>query len=176
MKEIIKYGLILGLICFLSSAILAVVNGITEPKIKAQEQYEETQALSEVMPQSISFKPSYEMDKILYYKGYDSQQQLNGFVVKAETKGYSSLIQTLVGLNLKLEIVDIKILSENETPGLGNRILEPAFLSQFKGKGADRFHQLSAITGATISSQAVIRSVREKIAQLKDMLLAEVKP
>ena len=38
MRETFKYALILGLICFLSSSVLAVINSVTEPIIKAQKE------------------------------------------------------------------------------------------------------------------------------------------
>lgn len=173
MREMLKYGFILGLICFLSSSVLAIVNSITEPKIKLQREKEEGAAFNEVMPESSGFKPRYRDEKIIYYTAYDTSNKLNGFIVKAKVKGYSADIETAAGLNLRLEIVNIKILSQNETPGLGNGITETAFLGQFKGRGMDNLHEVQAITGATISSGAVINSVRDKIQELKEQLLVE---
>lgn len=174
MKEILRYGFILGFICFLASAVLSVVNGITEPKIQAQRQMQEESAMNEVLPEVINFKPHYQGEKIIYYSAFDSLGRLKGFLIKAEAKGYSSNIETLVGLDLKLEIIQIKILSQNETPGLGNRILEASFRNQFKDKNLDSFEQIQAITGATISSAAVINTVKNKILELKDQLLKEI--
>lgn len=174
MRDTIKYGLLLGFICFLASSILAVVNGITEPKILAQKESEHEEALNAVMPQSEGFKACYENDIIIYYAAYDRNGQLNGFVIKAYSKGYSSTIEAVAGLLLNLEIADIKIISQNETPGLGSRITETNFLGQFKGKTLDRLSEVQAITGATVSSSALMRSVQEKITEVKDTLLTEV--
>ena len=66
MRETFKYALILGLICFLSSSVLAVINSVTEPIIKAQKEEQETQALKELLPQAAMFKPYYEEDKVLF--------------------------------------------------------------------------------------------------------------
>lgn len=175
MKEIIKYGFILGIICFLASGVLSVVNALTSPKIKLQKEIKENLGLKEVIPEAIVFKPQVLDGKIIYYLAYDNAQRLNGFVVKSEGKGYSSNIEILAGLNLKLEITDIKILSHNETPGLGNRISETSFLGRFKDKTIDSLNQVQAITGATISSSAVINSIKNKISELKDQLLKEIK-
>ena len=172
MRETIKYGFILGLICFLASSVLAIVNGITEPKIELQKKQEESLALKEVMPDSTSFKPVFQDDKIIYYLAYDNNK-LSGFVVKSQNKGYASDIEVLAGLNTNLEITEIKILSQNETPGLGNRIIEPSFLGQFKGKNLETFGEVQAITGATISSSAVINAVKTKISELKERLLSQ---
>lgn len=170
-----RYGITLGLICFLASTVLAVVNSATEPKIKLQKEKEENVALKEVMSESLDFRPCSEGGEVIYYTAYDSKNKLNGFVIKAEGKGYSSNIETVVGLNLNLEIVGIKILSHNETPGLGSRVSEPPFLEQFKGKNLDTFNQVQAITGATISSGAVINSLKDRINQLKDQLIRTTK-
>lgn len=172
-KEMLKYGFILGFTCFLSSLVLAIVNNVTEPKIRQQKEKEESSAFNELMPGSLAFKARYQDEKIIYYAAYDGNNKLNGFIVKAKTGGYSVDIETAAGLNLKLEIVNIKILSHNETPGLGSRITEDAFLGQFQGKSADALNEVQAITGATISSGAVINSVRDKIQELKEQLLVE---
>ena len=49
-----------------------------------------------------------------------------------------------------------------ETPGLGARIEEEEFLDQFIGKP----EKIDAITGATISSTAVIDTVEELISSI----------
>lgn len=173
MREMLKYGFVLGLICFLSSSVLAIVNSITDPLIRQQKEREESSAFNEVMPQSLDFRPHYQDEKIIYYTAYDRSNKLNGFIIKAKAKGYVSDIEAVAGLNLKLEISGIKILSHNETPGLGNGIADDAFLSQFQGKNVNTFNEVQAITGATISSSAVINSVRDKIQELKAQLLVE---
>lgn len=175
MKQMARYGVILGTICFLASSVLAVVNSITEPQIALQKEKDENVALKEVMPEALTFKPQLKDGKLLYYTAYDNANRLNGFVVKSEGKGYSSTIEVMAGLNLNLEIVNIKILSQAETPGLGTRITEPAFLGQFKGRNSETLARVDSITGATISSTTVINSVKNKISELKDQLLKEVR-
>lgn len=175
MKELIKYGFILGIICFLSSSVLAVVNTITEPKIKEQKLHDENIALQEVMAGCALFKPHMKQDKIDYYLAFDRANALKGFVLKSECKGYSSTIEILAGINLNLEITEIKILSQNETPGLGSRIAEPDFRAQFKGKTLQKLQEVQAITGATISSSAVINAMKNTLAGLSAQLLEEIR-
>lgn len=174
MREMVRYGFILGLICFLASAVLAVLNGITEPKIRLQKETAQNMSLKEVMPSGVSFEPKFEDGKIIYYGVYDQRYKLLGFVINLEAKGYSSDIGALAGLNFNLELGNIRILSQNETPGLGNRILEDTFLAQFKGKNLDSLNQVQAITGATISSSAIINALKNRIAELKNQLLQEI--
>ncbi|MBU4346817.1 MAG: FMN-binding protein [Candidatus Omnitrophica bacterium] len=174
MREIIRYGLILGLVCFLAGGLLAVVNGITAPKIQLQKEKEEDFALRQVIYGAVMFKEKLENGRLNYYVAYDSANRLKGFVVKSQGRGYSSDIEVLTGLDLNLEITDIKILYQNETPGLGNRISEPGFCGQFRGKNLGSLHQIQAITGASISSEAVINSIKDRVSALKPNLLKDI--
>ena len=65
-----------------------------------------------------------------------------------------------------------------ETPGLGNRIAEPKFEDQFKGleitprveyiknRKPEKPNQIQAITGATISSDAVVKNINNAVARV----------
>ena len=108
----------------------------------------------------------------------------NGFVIETVTRGYADDIQMLVGVNKDGHVTGLVVLEAHETLGLGSRILtDPVFLSQFlNGNGsfaaatADAFSgatgeaetgdetQVDAISGATVSSKAVIRCVNSAIA------------
>lgn len=173
MRETVRYAFILGVICLVSSTVLAFVNALTEPKIELQQQEEKQAALREVMPQGEDFKPDKTEGKPDYYNVYDSNKKLIGFVISASTKGYSSIIEIMVGLDLNFDINAVKIISQSETPGLGTKITEPSFQNQFKGKNQTSISKVQAITGATISSSAVIRAVKERIAEMKEQLVKE---
>ena len=174
MKDAFKYGLILGLICFFASGILALVNGLTEPKINEQKQMEESSALKQVIPQARHFEPKLRDNESAYYLAYDGNGKLIGFIIKSEGKGYSSTIELFTGLNRNLEITNIKILFQNETPGLGSRIKEDSFSARFKGRTSGDITEVEAITGATISSRTIINSIKERIESLKEELLKEL--
>ena len=108
----------------------------------------------------------------------------NGFVIETVTRGYADDIQMLVGVNKDGHVTGLVVLEAHETLGLGSRILtDHVFLSQFlNGNGsfaaatADAFSgatgeaetgdetQVDAISGATVSSKAVIRCVNSAIA------------
>ncbi|MEI6831551.1 MAG: RnfABCDGE type electron transport complex subunit G [Candidatus Omnitrophota bacterium] len=170
MKEMARYGFILGLICVLAAGLLAGANALTRAKIAQQAQTEEQSALKEVMPQAEKFIPIGQAPEVLYYKAVDSREQLIGVVFKASEKGYSSVIQTLVGMNLQGTISAIKVISQNETPGLGMRITETKFTDQFKNQDSLSLSGVQAITGATISSRAVMNSVIKKAQVIKELI------
>ena len=94
-----------------------------------------------------------------------------GFILPAEGKGYGGSIKILVAVKTNGRIIDFKILSHNETPGLGDRAALPPFRDQFKNKTAENLELvknhdtnfIDAMTGATITSRAVTGAVRESL-------------
>ncbi len=87
-----------------------------------------------------------------------------GIVFIATTQGYADQIEFIVGVTMKGQITGVEILYSNETPGIGEVIRSKEFLDSFKEKIPD------AITGATVSSKALINGVKEKVECYKDYL------
>ena len=137
---------------------------------------EEKSSLGLVFPEAdmflrVRFKDS---NGVNHYEAFDSERNLIGYAFKAGKRGYSSIIETMVGVTPGGEITNIKIMYQRETPGLGSKIEEVKkgdsqawFQAQFSGKTIDNLDKgIQAITGATISSKAVIDSVKEKASQV----------
>lgn len=175
----VKYGLILMMICLIASLVLAVVFKITNPIICAQGQKEEVASLSEVLPGIDDFKKN-TIDDLNFYEGY-LKGSLIGYILRAETPGYSGSIDMLVGIDKEGKIMGIKVLSHQETPGLGAKIAQvmpqekmPRFLEQFIGKNASTLmlekNNIQAISGATISSKAVVDGVKKTVSQFLDKI------
>ena len=173
MKEMVRYGFILALICIIAAGLLAGVNALTISKIAAQAQAEEQAALKEVMPQASRFTEVKSGQEILYYRALDNQDKLIGFIFKASGKGYSSVIETLAGIFPDGKISAIKVISLNETPGLGMRVTENNFTGQFNNQDAFNLSGVQAISGATISSRAVMDSVVKKAQEIKELIKNE---
>ncbi|OGX23224.1 MAG: hypothetical protein A3K54_01130 [Omnitrophica WOR_2 bacterium RBG_13_44_8] len=70
-------------------------------------------------------------------------------------------------------ITAIKILNQNETPGLGAQVVEPSFTGQFNHQDLQGLSKVQAITGATISSKAVIESVQAKAKEIQELIKDE---
>lgn len=170
MKEAIRYSIILSLICLIASGLLAGVYSLTKSRIEAQAQVENETSLKEVLMGAGRFEPVKQEEKILYYKGYDNDNKLIGVAFNASAKGYSSVIDTMVGMSYGGEIIAIKVVSQNETPGLGTRVAEKSFTGQFANKPASDLSKVSVISGASISSKAVIDSVRQKTEEIQKLL------
>jgi electron transport complex protein RnfG len=187
MKNVIRYGFILSIICLVATGLLAFVNSFTKIKISQQAEAEIQNSLKEVLPEAAMFEPVRSKDEVLYYKAFDLDKNLLGLAFIAKKKGYSSDIETMVGMEPDGTITAIKILNQNETPGLGSRITEvkddttifdflmgkrkaefnkPWFQEQFSDKRVSGLDDIQAITGATISSRAVIDSVNIKAQEI----------
>lgn len=170
MKEMVRYGVILSLICVIASASLAAVNSVTESKIIAQAESEEKAGLKEVLPEGEKFEAVKLGDEIIYYKAYDKNNRIIGAAFKASGKGYSSAVETIAGMTKDGIITAIKVINQNETPGLGAKVAESPFSAQFAQKAFQKLDEVQAITGATISSTAVIDSVKKKAAEIKGLI------
>ena len=92
--------------------------------------------------------------------------------------GFGGKIELIVGFSRNGDINGYKVIQQNETPGLGTKITESKFSNQFVGLNAfsDNFElrknggQIDALTGATISSNAVVDAVKKAITVYGDFV------
>jgi len=188
----LKFAATLLIICLAASGLLSVVHRWTYPKIMEQARAEEAQSLKDVFPEATEFEPVRQGQEVLYYKALGAGKVL-GYAFTASRRGYASEIVTMAGMDAQGVIQKIKILSQNETPGLGTRIIEvvqketlwdvllkkarlkekpePWFQAQFSGKRYDALEgSVDTITGATITSKAVLDSIVEKAGEVMEMI------
>ncbi len=165
-REIWKATGVLTVVCLVSAFLLYGVNKLTTGRIEKEKKKEEKTSLHYVLPQATEFKKEKVGEKIVEI-GYAEGKKI-GEIWTIITRGYSSSIKMKVGLNNKGKITGIKVLEERETPGLGAKIKEKGFLSQFIGKIPSSISlksegKIEGITGATISSKAVVEAIRKNI-------------
>ncbi|MCX7926855.1 MAG: RnfABCDGE type electron transport complex subunit G [Candidatus Omnitrophica bacterium] len=194
MKETFRFGLILGGICFIATSVLSTVYVFTKTNIALQNQKALQQGLKEVLNQANTFEPVYSNQQLLYYKGLDRNKRLVGVAFVTRERGYAGEIETLVGMTTDGSITAIKILKQEETPGLGSRICEvrddttildflkgkriknkpkPWFTERFVNRKVSELKDIQAISGATVSSRAVIESVKRKSEEILKLLSNE---
>jgi electron transport complex protein RnfG len=119
------------------------------------------------------------------FRALDDSGKLVGWVVPGQGQGYSDKIELLVGLDPKAsEVTGVFLLRHKETPGLADGLTSPEFLSQFSGVSTKQTLDarqtptnkttgvIKALTGATISSDAVCTIVNETVAAVKAPLAA----
>ncbi len=105
-----------------------------------------------------------------------------GGCVNSSASGYGGEITMMGGINADdtISLSGVEILSNSETPGLGANCTTEGFKSQFKGleypvsvvKGSANVGEVSAITGATITSTAVASGVNEAYNSLIEAIFA----
>ncbi|MBC8312894.1 MAG: RnfABCDGE type electron transport complex subunit G [Candidatus Cloacimonetes bacterium] len=179
MKDILKITVVLLIICIIAGGVLAFVYKKTAPKIAENKKLEEENARKEVLPKAEYFESVSDNGKIFYYKGFNENQNLVGFAFQCEKEGYSSTIQTMVGIDTLFQITGIKIVSQQETPGLGAKVSKLEFTEQFKSKNPEKIladkdgGKIESITGATISTRTITNSIREKFKNIKEKLSPE---
>ncbi len=187
MRDIFKYGVILMIYALVAGAALAFVNVKTIQLIRKNKIEAENKARTEVLPDMAG---GYELkgkgSEFPCWVGYRDAEKTepSGYIFIVRGKGYSSTIETMVGVSLDGTITGVKILFQQETPGLGARVEEmlygettPWFTRQFNGKtSSDNIKvtkdggDIDAITGATISSRAVTDAINKGLVKFKEKI------
>ena len=168
-KDIIKLSIFLAVACALAAGILSVTYVATEGRIQQQKTAELNLALSnECIPGACSIERKKD-----YFIGLDKKRRKLGYAFRVYPKGYGGTIDMVVGIDLKGRVAGIKIISMNETPGLGMKASESSFLRQFTGKTfkspLKAKKDVDAITGATITSQAVSDGVKLALTKYRSL-------
>lgn len=178
----IQMILVLVTISALSGMILAVVWQNSKEKIALNQQKELENALFSINP-AVKRYTSQNVPSGKIYDCYDDQKTLiNRFFIGTQN-GFQGAIKLGISVNPAWTSVDgIRILDQTETPGLGSKITENAFLDKFdeiqlntdypyihcqKTRADKSRGQVQAITGATISSKAVVKIINDTILVIK---------
>lgn len=168
MNETMKLGGYLFVVCAVAGIALAGTNHLTADRIRAQKAAEEKRALSEVLPVAAEFRPGADCTE-----GYNAENQLVGYVLKVKAPGYSGIIEALVGVDPGFRIMGVKVLFQNETPGLGVKITRKEYTKQYIGRTSETVRlkkdggHIDAITAATISSRALTDGIRKRIDEFR---------
>lgn len=177
MKEFIRLAGTLCAITFIAAALLAGTNALTEERIAAAAEEKQQSAMRALVPEADSFELFNDSENI--YMGLDGEKRIVGFCITAASAGYGGDVEMMVGVNGELKLAGAEILSNSETAGLGANCTKDDFKAQFKGltapievvKGtANGENQINALTGATITSNAVASGVNEAYNELIDEL------
>ena len=179
MNSYVKKALHLGGTLFAVTAVTGLILGVVEhytaQAIAKVEQEARNAAFRIVMPAGENFE-TFEIKEDDFVadvqKGTDSKG-LVGWCLTVNSKGYGGIVNFIVGVTKEGTVKAINILNHSETPGLGAKSTEPEFYTQFNDKdklplkvvkgaasGAD---EISAISGATITSNAVTNGVNAAV-------------
>lgn len=199
---ILKDAFILFIITLVAGFALGFVYEVTLPAIKAQNLQAKMNAYRTVFPGAADFTVDDSLSRLigespalLTSKGLsnitvdealsatDETGSILGYVVVVTTQeGYGGAITLSLGYSLDGTVYGIEILSMNETAGLGAKAGGKDFKSQFMGKqvkeftytktGAQNENEIDAISGATITTRAVVDAANSGLSFLTDLVVA----
>ncbi len=170
---ILKLAVTLFLITAVVAAALALVNGITAPRIAAIQEENTQKAINAVLPGGGQEVPSGEYDTQggLVTALYASDA---GYAVEVAPAGFGGTITLMVGVSAEGKILGIQVVSHTETAGLGDVAAAStpageAFRGQFVGLSGELAvakdgGAIDQITGATVTSRAVTKGINAALA------------
>ena len=185
MNSAVKNVLCLTIITLVAGVGLGFVYDVTKEPIAQMEEITKLNAYKAVFPDAADFedandeiKASYEgmtyqdgsceIDSVVVAK--DASQNDIGYVINVTAhEGYGGDITISMGVDKTGMVKGIEILKISETAGLGMKATEPKFKDQFSNKtvtqfsytktGAKSDFEIDAISGATITTKAVVNAV-----------------
>jgi electron transport complex protein RnfG len=190
--------LTLGMAGAIAGGLLVFVFLWSQPKILAYRAMVLREAVTEVLKGPDHFESIFLLDGELVtrvpegvdtldldrvFLGYDEVGEPIGFALEAEGFGFQDIIGVIFGYDAEnRQVIGMKVLRHLETPGLGDKIVkDSAWVAEFDGvdtpilgvkpdRNTGDPSQADMITGATISSKAVIKIINERIAELGNLL------
>ncbi len=180
---ILRLTVTLLVICAVVALALAGVNAITSPLIAASKEAKTQEAIATVLPgctavEEISFTDTSGMVTKAYRADMTNTFGF-GYAVEVAPNGFGGAVTMIVGITPDGKVVGISITSHAETPGLGavsaaNTDKGVSFREQFQGLTAgitigDGENQIDALSGATITSQAIVDGVNAALQCVANM-------
>lgn len=178
---------VLTAVGLISGSFLAIVGQVTKERILFNKRHEIEMAALKVVPGASTVKMIYEERDFAVFEDRDEAGNLVGYALQAAGTGFQDKITLEVGLSPDLNtVLSLTIINQKETPGLGAKITdETSFLRYWQNRDSSKSlalrkppvedpaslapNEVNAITGATISSQAVLNIVNEAIKKAKQL-------
>ena len=202
--DVKAWKLVLVLCAFgaVTGLTLAGVFGWTQPRIDQYQAKLTSEAVQEVLKRPARVTPLYVNGNTLseqppggsdparadrVFVGYDAGGTRIGFAIRGKGPGFKDDLQLMFGYDpATKQLIGMTVLEETETPGIGDKIEKDVdFVRAFlgvaapiegvkPGRGQGNRHAVDMITGATISSRAVIGIINKRVEALTPALEAYV--
>jgi electron transport complex protein RnfG len=187
MKKIFRLGLILFTVTAITGVILGIVYEITLIPIQQTQERLKNEALASALPEAKSFsivEMAPDSDPVIKEVQKAEQEGVHvGHCVTVTPRGYGGPVEIVVGITKEGKLRAISILNQSETPGLGAKAPSPAFSGQYENKEVETLSvvraapsspgQIQAISGATITSNAVTSGVNAALLYWRQNLRLE---
>ena len=170
-------------ITLVASAGVGVVNMITAEPIAAAKEAATVAALNEVLPafdETTNAELTIDELPITVYTA-TKEGVVSGYAVQTMTKqGFGGTIRMMVGFTPDGEVVNVNVLEQSETPGLGTKMTDEGnpLITSFKGKNPADMKlavkkdggDVDALTAATISSRAYVDAMNRDMDSLQERI------
>jgi electron transport complex protein RnfG len=184
-------ALLLTVLCLIVTLLLAATYEITKAPIARQQEEAELLQKQTIFPDGKEFTGisvsdaqqkdmnAKKMDVSEASTAKDSAGKVIGYVFVTSSRGYAGNVVATTGIDTKGHVILVSAAAADDTPGLGKRVEETGFLSQFSGidtktltsvsAGSDT-QKIDSISGATISSRAASNAVNKAMSAYSYLL------
>ena len=165
-KKQLPAFLILGIIALVAAVVLALTNALTKGPIAEHKMAALKEAFNAVMPadsyEEMTLPAGAEVSSLYAAK---NGGEVVGYCVTAVGKGYNGDVAVTLGVGTDGLVTGCAVgdTSFAETAGFGARAKEPAFQEQFVGIDAVNGGSFEALSGATVTSKAVLDATNKAL-------------
>ena len=169
MKKI-KPVIVLFAICVIVTALVGFTNELTKDIIAENRAKSAASTMRELIPSAQTFDAVETASAKEGYAAKDATGSTVGYIfVTVGSGGYGGDVTVMAALNSDGVVTGVAITEDSETQGLGKNAHNEGFRSQYANKNVDEYtvvkgaagseNEISALTGATMTSRAVTRAV-----------------
>ncbi len=188
MREYVKLGTTLLIVCAVAAGLLAFLNSMTAPVIAENTKKASYEMYYQVLEETdeINDVPEEELAKI--QSAYPNVKSvLNvvrggenfGKIFSVTSNGYGGEMENAIILDNEQNIIAYRNISNDESPGFGNVISEASYYERYNGKSVANNDELvlgsgggeneiEAISGSTVTSRGVIAGLNDAIKAYKE--------
>lgn len=177
---------------FAFGLLIAVANAAWQEQIVENERIKFNNIATEIFEQDVNFPPAEPVEFEIELgrgktklteikKAFSADGKHIGWAFKCEGSGFADKIKLVLAVDSDFEkLVGFGVLASNETPGFGDKIKLDYYRNQFKavpvgelelvktGDPGKKDSEIVAITGATVSSDAVVAIINKFLIQVKN--------
>jgi len=192
-KYFVKQSWLLIVVSFCFGLLIAAANAAWQGKIQQNEEDKFETIAREMLAEAVSFETAIEKAELQTAKGKKIKTDIKkaiaadgkcaGWAFSCEGSGFADKIKIVLTVDAGFEkITGFGALLSNETPGFGDQIKLPYYRNQFTGIPAGHLtlvktgqpdkkdSEIVAISGATVSSEAVVKIINHYAEQVKKQL------
>ncbi|MEG0876633.1 MAG: FMN-binding protein [Oscillospiraceae bacterium] len=159
-ESLLKPIIVLVSICIVISAALAFANHITAPVIDAANKAKAEKAMAEVLPGGADFA-LVELEGLpAEVTEVDAAGNGKGYVFIVKSSGYGGEMSIILGIDPEGKITGTKVITHNETQNMGTKVVNDGTDYQKQLIGMSDTANIEAVSGATVSSDAMKNAVQ----------------